>query len=265
MEIEVIMAAYNNVQDMKIVLDAYVGQTDQDFFICIADDGSRDSVRSLVHVYAELGLRIRHVYHEDRGYRRAEIINTAISSSLSDFIVLTDNDCIPSAYFIADYRAVCCENTLIVGRRVDLYPSVSNALRTNSIPLSKLKSPFWLLFQSVIKGLKRSEVGIRFPSFICKLWNRKDRKAIGANMGISRTALLDVNGFDNDYQGYGFEETDLEWRLEKNGVKRKTVLGRCALFHLYHSEKKESNESLLHLQEKMKQGLVKCKNGIELL
>jgi len=265
MEIEVIMAAYNNVQDMKIVLDAYLRQTDQDFSICIADDGSRDAVKFLVYVYRELGLNIRHLYQEDKGFRKARIVNLAIATSSSNYLIFTDNDCIPAAQFIADYRSAFCDNILIVGRRVDLYPPVSNALRTNSISLSKMESPLWLLFQSVIKGLKRSEVGIRFPSFICKLWNRKDRKAIGANMGISRTALLDVNGFDNDYQGYGFEETDLEWRLDKNGVKRKTVLGRCAMFHLYHPSKKETNESLLHLQEKMKQGLVKCKNGIELL
>jgi GT2 family glycosyltransferase len=263
MKIEVIMAAYNNIKDMRIVLDGYLGQTDKQFLLCIADDGSRNSVKSLLDVYVELGLNIRHVYHEDKGFRKAEIVNSAISSSRADYLVFTDNDCIPSKYFIADHRAVCSEDKLIIGRRVDLYASVSNALRNNSISISKFNSPSWLLFQSAIKGLKRSEIGVRFPAFICDVWNRKDRKAIGANMGISRAALLEINGFDSDYQGYGFEETDLEWRLAKNGIKSQTVLGRCAIFHLYHPGKKESVESLLHLQKKINQGLVKCKNGIE--
>lgn len=256
------MAAYNNIRDMKLVLDAYLNQTDSNFSLCIADDGSRDSVRSLVAVYLELGLNIRHIWHLDEGYRRAKIVNKGIKTSSADFIILTDNDCIPSKKFIADYKKVLHEDKLIIGRRVDLYPPVSNALRSNKLALKRLENPVWLILQSLIKGLKRPEMGVRFPNFICKIWNKKERKAIGANMGLSRNALLSVNGFDNDFQGYGFEETDLEWRLAKLGLTSQTVLGRCALFHLYHPEKKESKEAKLHLEEKITAGKMRCDNGI---
>jgi GT2 family glycosyltransferase len=262
MKIEIIMAAYNNVRDMKLVLDAYLNQTDSNFSLCIADDGSRDSVKSLVAVYIELGLNIRHVWHHDAGYRRAQIVNKGIQTSSADFIVLTDNDCIPSVNFVADYKKILHKDKLIIGRRVDLYPPVSDALRSNKLALQRLENPLWLVFQSAIKGLKRPEMGIRFPYFICKIWNKKKRKAIGANMGLSRKALLAVNGFDNDFQGYGFEETDLEWRLTKLGIVSQTVLGRCALYHLYHTEKIESKEAELHLQQKIKAGKMRCDNGI---
>ena len=262
MKLEIIMAAYNNIKDMKLVLDAYLNQTDSHFSLCIADDGSRASVESLITVYLELGLNIRHIWHPDAGYRRAKIVNKGIQTSTANFIIMTDNDCIPSVNFIADYKKVLHNDKLIIGRRVDLYPSVSDALRSNKLALQRLENPLWLVFQSAIKGLKRPEMGIRFPSFICNIWNKKKRKAIGANMGLSRKALLSVNGFDNDFQGYGFEETDLEWRLTKQGLVSQTVLGRCTLYHLFHTEKKESKEAELLLQQKKKGGKIFCDNGI---
>ncbi|MGR5128415.1 glycosyltransferase [Photobacterium swingsii] len=260
--IEVIMAAYNNIQDMKLVLDGYLQQTVSNFSLCIADDGSRPAVKALVDIYKELGLNIRHLWHEDKGYRRAKIINKAISSSNAEFIILTDNDCIPSRYFMADYMLELEHDKVIIGRRVDLYLPVSNALRQNKLSLKELENPIWLIYQSFIKGLKRPEMGIRVPSFIYKQWNKKTREAIGANMAVSRTALLKVNGFDNDFQGYGFEETDLMWRLHKSGLTSKCVLGRCALYHLYHPVKQESNESLQLIESKKNAGIVYCKNGI---
>ncbi|WP_019615999.1 glycosyltransferase [Psychromonas ossibalaenae] len=262
MNVEIIMATYNNIKDMKLVFDAYLNQSDSNFSLCIADDGSRDSVKSLVSVYLELGLNIRHLWQADAGFRKAKIVNKGIETSVADYIILTDNDCIPSVNFVADYKRVLHKNKLIIGRRVDLYPPVSDALRNNKIALQRLENPFWLIFQSAVKGLKRPEIGIRFPACICKIWNKKPRKAIGANMGVSRDALLSVNGFDNDFQGYGFEETDLEWRLAKYGLTSQTVLGRCALYHLFHIEKKESKEAELHLQRKRKAGKMRCDNGI---
>ena len=102
--IEVIMAAYNQLLNTKLVLDGYLRQTDQNFSICIADDGSDVGIKNLVVLYQGLGLNIRHVWHEDMGFRKARILNKAIAGSSSDFIIFTDNDCIPSKHFIADYR-----------------------------------------------------------------------------------------------------------------------------------------------------------------
>jgi GT2 family glycosyltransferase len=260
--IEVIMAAYNNVQDMGLVLKGYLNQKDKDFSICIADDGSKNAVKALVDEYDKLGLNIRHIWQEDQGFRKAKIVNEAISTSKSKYIILTDNDCIPSTYFIEDYRDILSEGTIIIGRRVDMYTAASDDLRCGRVSLRKLESPSWLIINSLKNHLKRPEMGIRFPHFILKIWNKKERGAIGANMAVSRQALMEVNGFDNDYKGYGMEDTDLVWRLNKAGYTNKTMLGRCALFHLYHLEKEVGSSANTMFKQKKRSGLIKCINGI---
>ena len=45
--------------------------------IIIADDGSRDDTAQLIERYKEL-LPIRHVWHEDKGFRKTTILNEAL-------------------------------------------------------------------------------------------------------------------------------------------------------------------------------------------
>jgi GT2 family glycosyltransferase len=261
--IEVIITAYNNVRDMRIALEGYLRQTDSSFSICIADDGSGPEVKALIDSYRELGLSIRHLWQEDKGYRRALALNKAIATSNADFIIMTDNDCIPSKHFIADYRHVMAPDTMFFGRRVDLKNSASRLIREGAVSLEKIETPWWLLSHTLLGHLKRPEIAIRFPNFIIKRWNRKPRGAIGANLAVPREALLSVNGFDADYQGYGMEETDLVWRLKLFGLKTQTVLGRCALFHLFHPEKTQLDAANRMFELKKKQNRIYCLNGIK--
>ncbi|MGF1751222.1 glycosyltransferase [Vibrio cionasavignyae] len=261
--IEVIMAAYNNVTDMQLVFEGYLNQTEHNFSICICDDGSGPEVKSLIDDYCEKGLKVRHLWQEDHGFRKAKVVNQGIASSSAKFIILTDNDCIPSRHFINDYSKILRNDTMFFGRRVDLYEPSSNIIRKNTESLHLLDNPVWLLMQAARKGLKRPEMGIRFPLFVRKLWNQKKRGAIGANLAIPRQALLDVNGFDEDYEGYGMEESDLVWRLSKNGIKTQTVLGQCALFHLYHREKQQGPEAGIMFEQKKLLKQIKCLNGIK--
>ncbi len=191
--IEVIMAAYNNVGDMRLVLEGYLRQTDKNFELCVADDGSGPEVKQLLDVYKLLGLNIRHIWQPDQGFRKTSIVNKAVASSKADYIIFTDNDCIPSKHYIADYRQRLEKDVVLIGRRVDMYKSASDLVRQHQASIHTLESPFWLIWQSLRRRLKRPEMGIRFPNFVLNIWNRKPRGAIGANMAMSREALLSVN------------------------------------------------------------------------
>lgn len=68
---------------------------------------------------------------------------------------------------------------------------------------------------------------------------------------------------DADFDGYGMEETDLVYRLNQSGYKNQTVLGRCAMFHLYHPEKQLASDALDKYRQKRQQNCIRCKNGID--
>ncbi|MFA0438424.1 glycosyltransferase [Vibrio sp. 10N.286.49.C2] len=261
--IEVIIATYNNVTDSELVLEGYARQTCKAFSICVADDGSGPEIAELVQSYRKKGLTIRHIWQEDCGFRRAMILNKAIKSSNADYLIFTDNDCIPSRHFINDYQQRLSLDSLIFGRRVDLFNGISQQLRQKKLSIDNLDRSLWLLTMALFKKLKRVEVGLRLPNWELKLVNKRQRSALGANMGIPRQALIAVNGFDNDFVGYGMEESDIERRLTLHGYQAQSIIGRCCLFHLYHAEKTPHQTALDLYYTKKQSGNTTCRNGIE--
>jgi glycosyltransferase involved in cell wall biosynthesis len=261
--IEVIMAAYNNVVVMRLVLDGYLQQKDQDYSLCIADDGSTHEIAELVEEYKYKGINIRHVWHEDKGFRRATILNKSIASSRADYIVFTDNDCIPDGDFISDHKFWSEKGYMVSGRRVDLGEQISDSLLKGEISVSKLKNKFFLIKKSIYKELSRVEIALRPPMFICRIWSKKEKPLLGANMAVWRKDLLTVNGFDNEFVGYGCEEVDLERRLKLNGIMLKSMRGRGCLFHMYHPEKSVGKDTFELLKKKAQSNNVWAENGIK--
>lgn len=260
---EVIMAAYNNVDVMRLVLDGYLQQEDQNYSLCVADDGSTSEVAELVEEYRCKGIKIRHVWHEDKGFRRAKIINKSIASSCADYIVFTDNDCIPDRHFISDHKLWSERGCMVSGRRVDLGEHFSSCLLKNIIGIEKLNDKFFMVIKSILKELSHVEIAFRPPIFICRIWSGKEKPLLGANMAVWREDLLSVNGFDNDFVGYGCEEVDLERRLKLNGVLLKSMRGRGCLFHMYHPEKLAGKETFELLNRKAQNKNSWAENGVK--
>lgn len=263
MKLDVILSAYNNPIVLSKVLDGYLLQTDLDFNLIIADDGSADDILKVCEAYKEKGLRMFHVWHEDLGFRRAEILNKAIALSEADYIVLSDSDCIPHKKFVADHKYYAEKNRMVIGRRIDLKLGITGKIMAGNESVNFVNNSFKVLCYGILGRLKRAEFGFYFPEQVFNLINKKKRKALGANMGVWREDLLNVNGFDNDFVGYGVEEVDLEWRLNEIGIENKSVIGRAILAHLYHVERKIDNNKNFELFESRKlTGEYKVRNGI---
>jgi glycosyltransferase involved in cell wall biosynthesis len=96
MKISVIVSTYNSPEWLARVLVGYEQQGDADFEIVIADDGSGPATRELIERFSARGhLRLRHVWHEDDGFRKWRIVNRAIEEAAGDYLLFTDGDCIP--------------------------------------------------------------------------------------------------------------------------------------------------------------------------
>jgi predicted glycosyltransferase involved in capsule biosynthesis len=83
-------------------------------------------------------------------------------------------------------------------------------------------------------------------------------------MGFFKEDLLAVNGFNQDFIGWGREDSELALRLFNLGLRRRGHPFKAICFHLWHEEndraRMEINEGLLK-QQLTSQQLV-CKNGI---
>ena len=80
--ISVIVSTYNREDALDAVLRALSRQTDRHFEIIIADDGSGPATGRVIGKWAgTAALPVRHVWHEDRGFRLADIRNRGIQAS----------------------------------------------------------------------------------------------------------------------------------------------------------------------------------------
>jgi GT2 family glycosyltransferase len=261
--IEVLVAAYQRPRHTRLCLRGLLNQTDRAFTVALADDGSGPEIGGLAEEFQGLGLDIRHVRHDDKGYGKAEILNKALASCKSDYVIFTDNDCVAQAGFIEDHRHVARQGCFVTGRRVHLGPEITSLLLAGKRDIDWVSNRGRLLYWSLAGKIRNPEFGLRLPWLLSDLWSRKRVGLLGANMAVWLSDLREVNGFDSEYRSYAGEDSDLEWRLLRHGVMMTSLLGRGAVFHLHHERRASNRESLVLLKRKMAAGRTKAVQGIE--
>ncbi len=97
----VIAAFYKKINYLRLVLAGFERQTEQNFELIIADDGSQEEVvNEIKKISANQSFSIKHIWHEDKGFRKNKILNKAITESESDYLIFIDADCIPHRGFV---------------------------------------------------------------------------------------------------------------------------------------------------------------------
>lgn len=235
MKASVIMSTYNAEEWLKKVIWGFMQQTERDFEIVIADDGSRDDTRLLIEqLRTETDIPIVHVWHEDRGFQKSQILNKAILSSNSDYLIFTDGDCIPRADFVAVHLAYREKGYFLSGGYFKLPMDISLLISKADIEAQRCFDINWLKsngFPSTYKNIR-----LRAGGSISKLLNAiTPTKATwnGHNASGWKTDLLAVNGFNEEMQ-YGGQDRELGERMFNYGIRSKQIRYSAICVHLDH-------------------------------
>jgi glycosyltransferase involved in cell wall biosynthesis len=255
----VIISTYNRPAYLERVLEGYLLQTTPPGEIIVADDGSTEETAALIRRFrAESAVDIRHVWHEDKGFRLAAIRNRAIAAGAGEYLIFADDDAVPSKRFVEDHLRFAEAHCFIQGHRVMLGKEISATFSVRDSGFASLLSP-------ALRGRIGNVINaLRPPAPLIK--RSQDMKGIrGCNMSFYRADLLAVNGFNEDFVGWGKEDSELAVRLYRNGVWRKDLKFRACCFHLYHDnygrDKLEHNIGLLEAARK--DTLIYCANGVD--
>ncbi len=235
--ISVIVSTYNREDALDAVLRALSRQTDRHFEIIVADDGSGAATASVVRKWAEKGpVPVRHVWHEDRGFRLADIRNRGILASAGAYVVFIDGDCIARPGFVAAHRGLAESGWFVTGTRVLLSPGLTNRILQHGLEPESWALPGWLVRRA------RREVNRITPLLALRLGGLRKltasrwRGARGSNMAFWRKDLEKVDGFDTSFQGWGREDSDIFIRLIRAGIGRKDGRYATGVLHLWHRE-----------------------------
>lgn len=66
---------------------------------------------------SETNIPIRHFWQEDKGFRKAKIINKAIAGTTADYIIQVDEDCVMHAKFAEDHIIYAKKGVYLYGSR----------------------------------------------------------------------------------------------------------------------------------------------------
>lgn len=266
--ISVIVTTYNREDALAAVLRSLARQTDRDFEVIVADDGSRPATGDLVDDWkAKVGHRVEHVWHEDKGFRAGEIRNRAVLASRGDYIVFLDGDCIVRPDFIAQHRKLAEANAFVTGNRILLSPALTErVLREGMEPETWNFTRF--LAERFRGGVNRLSALLHLPlGPLRRLRAREWKGARSCNLAIWRRDLDTVDGFDADYAGWGKEDSDLIVRLLHAGVTRKDGNFATGVVHLWHMEADRSalSDNERKLAELLMGHDVRAKRGLSAL
>lgn len=231
----VVITTYNSPLWLELVLTGYECQIDADFETIVADDGSGEETRAVIERFRERGrLRIRHVWHEDDGFRKTEILNKAIAETDVDYLVFTDGDCIPRQDFIAVHRREAQSDTFLSGGYLKLTMPVSQAITAEDIEAQRPFRRDWLVARGQPRSHKLWKL-VESPRLAAWLNRLTPTKATwnGMNSSTWRRDLMAVNGFDERMQ-YGGLDRELGERLWNHGLKSKRIRYQAICVHLDH-------------------------------
>lgn len=256
--ISLIISTYNHVRPLELCLAGFRNQTAAPMEILIADDGSTPPTKDLVaRLAASLPCPVHHLWHEDKGFRKNTILNHCLAAAKGDYLVLTDADCIPHPRFIEDHAALAEQGFWVQGRRSYLNSAASASVQAGA-PIPSLR----LLLAGRLTGAAKA---FRLPFPIIQR-DTVQRGIIGCNMAMWKKDLLDVNGWDEEYEGWGLgEDSDIGSRLYHLGRPRKFVYGRAVLYHLHHPilSRDHVPKSQSRLEETLRTKKVRCDKGVK--
>lgn len=234
--IGVVITTYNAPAWLEKVLIGYEQQSDPDFTVLVADDGSGPETAALIQAFqAHDRLRLQHVWQEDQGFRKCQILNTVIAQTDCDYLIFTDGDCIPEPDFVATHRRLAKPGWFLSGGYIKLTMPVSQKINEQDIRSARCFDPDWLVAQGQPRNrrlwkLSRSEFRKRWLNRLTPAnasWN-------GMNSSTWTADLKAVNGFNEDMQ-YGGLDRELGERLWNYGHRSQQIRYSTVCLHLDHA------------------------------
>jgi glycosyltransferase involved in cell wall biosynthesis len=253
-----IIATYNWKEALALVLATVRAQTTLPGEVLIADDGSRDDTRALLAREAvTFPVPLRHVRQEDDGFRKGRILNEAMSRATGEYLIAIDGDMLIHPEFVRSHVRFARRGWFIQGSRMMMGERATArtlaAGRRTAGPLS------W--------GVRNRINGVHAP-FLSR-FSRGERGPIyrtrGCNISYWRDDIVRVNGYNEDMEGWGREDTELVARLMNSGVRRRNLKFAAVSYHLHHRTRPTDADAANFeiVLEVVRDGVTRCEHGID--
>ncbi|MGI9518767.1 MAG: glycosyltransferase family 2 protein [Pirellulaceae bacterium] len=259
MRTALIISTYNQPDVLGLVLRSVVQQSRLPDEVLIADDGSTPATRNVIDQFSDcVSNRVLHCWQPDQGFRKTRILNRAIVAATAEYLVFSDGDMLLHPQFISDHVEIALPGRYTQGRRICFDErATTRILNSDTLPRPHLLS----------RGLNRRSQMIR-NRWLMKRFSTENqglKNSRGCNQAFWRQDLLDVNGYDEQMQGWGREDTELCVRLHNLGRHRFYARHWALAWHLFHPELSRDQEAAnrRQMESTIAVGKVRATQGID--
>lgn len=262
----VIISVYKDDVALSLILKSLQLQSVDNFEIIVSEDGKSDEIKRCVDHFKSTDLFLLHLTQDDQGFRKNIALNRAITAANTEHLIFIDGDCVPHHAFIEAHQSCTRSGVTCTGRRLELGEEISMKLRTGQIDFSYLMNRYRYLLHSYSlykDSAKNLESGL-YSKLLHRLTKDKEIRILGCNFSSHKQDLANINGFNEDYLAPGIgEDSDIDWRLVKSGVKIKNVKFSAIQYHLYHPRAYGLSEENQRIFEEAKRSEgYRCKDGL---
>lgn len=221
------IAVYNQLDNLKLILEALDAQTFNDFEIIICDDGSSDGTKEWVENYVS---GVKYFWQEDEGFRLAKSKNNGIRAAEGKYFISLEGDVIPHYNMLAEYRMWAKPDLVLYGVRHDV-PSFPKTLDYDWLESNIIGRDFRLM---ALRQLRLTE----------KPW----RLCSGCNVLMPTDRLKEVGGWNESFKHYGLDDYEVCLRLHVAGCEFAGVSAAYG-YHKRHEIRETIKDNLKLLEE----------------
>ena len=276
MKTSVIVATYNRPRYLKLSVMSLAAGTILPSEVLIADDGSTSETHDAINELRE-SLRqafpLIHVRQEHTGCRKQKIVNEAVRQSTGDYLIFIDGDCIVHREFMQAHVTMNDPDAILAGQRVQIGKELTEDILAHQLLMNRMTPTMLLDFMR--RKSHHSQESIVVKNALLRKLFRKDRvksanSVIGCNCSLYKKLFLDINGYDEDFCGFGDEDADLGVRILNQGKKITSVRNLAIVFHLYHTGTWSMTTDQFKINAEIKRRRIEnreavCRNGISKL
>jgi glycosyltransferase involved in cell wall biosynthesis len=247
-------------------LERQAGVRDDDLEIVIADDGSQDETADVVEAFKKTSRhKVVFTTHAHDGFQLTRTRNDGVRASSAPYLVFLDGDCVAPAHHVAEHIERRRPRTVMAGFCYYLSRETSATIDAASVRSGG--------FESCPTPAQRKQLAKmdRKARFYALIRHPHRPKLYGGDFGMWRSDYELVNGFNEEFTGWGCEDDEFRLRLRRAGVKVRSILRWTRTFHLWHPpapsypQRWQDGANVGRLKSAAPRATIHCTRGLRLL